>query len=676
MNRVRRLAFSCACFVAASALAGMDVAFDARNAVTSVRVGSAEFVTGGGDLWTAVFADPGCLTNRIRVSAANAASCSRSESAGVEKLTWRDIPLGGERGVLDAEVTVTTRPDGSQAWHLEFANRSKTWRLFETDFPRLNRVTRNDEADALLPARDFGGQLFRKRAATPRPFVMHYLAHAPMVCAFFIGDDGLYIAAEDPDARIKSFVLEGEQNFCFRTAVEVGAEGPRYDVVLAPLKGDWWSAAWRYRDFALKQKWAAKGPIKDIPTYPRRMCEIPLWINIHGYPDMASNVLARAKALFPNFPTGLHWHLWQHSGHDVNYPEYFPEQPGTKECVAFCESIGQEPMPYTNGRLWTQTSSGYLMAEPYAVMRADYARHTEKFAPWTPRLAVMCPSCPEWHRVLRYFTGRVLDELGVKSIFIDQVGAAEGNPCYDPSHKHPLGGGAWWYDGYEKALDPIRRAYNAKGAFITVEGAGEAYIGMVDGYLQVVGRSPDHVPFYSAVYSGYTTYFCSPENTDDEPAAFRALQARELLWGHPLGWYLPDVLDKPDKCDIIRELCTFRQANLDALAYGNLLDELRFEGKIGSKTYEWLGRRPHFRLFDKSYKLPPSKFATMTDVIGNWWRTADGKVVLLAANLTDCRQTFTYRVFGTGRTAELTLGAHELKRVGLPEWTNEAQEGN
>jgi hypothetical protein len=333
-------------------------------------------------------------------------------------------------------------------------------------------------------------------------------------------------------------------------------------------------------------------------------------------------------------------------------------------------------MPYTNGRLWTQTSSGYLMAEPYAVMRADYARHTEKFAPWTPRLAVMCPSCPEWHRVLRYFTGRVLDELGVKSIFIDQVGAAEGNPCYDPSHKHPLGGGAWWYDGYEKALDPIRRAYNAKGAFITVEGAGEAYIGMVDGYLQVVGRSPDHVPFYSAVYSGYTTYFCSPENTDDEPAAFRALQARELLWGHPLGWYLPDVLDKPDKCDIIRELCTFRQANIDALAYGNLLDELRFEGKIGSKTYEWLGRRPHFRLFDKSYKLPPSKFATMTDVIGNWWRTADGKVVLLAANLTDCRQTFTYRVFGTGRTAELTLGAHELKRVGLPEWTNEAQEGN
>ena len=294
MNGAKRLALSCACFVAASVLAGMDVAFDAGNALTAVRVGSAAFATGGGDLWTAVFAAPGCLTNQVKVLARDAASCSRSESAGVEKLTWRDIPLGGERGVLDAEVTITKRPDGSQAWRLAFANRSRNWRLFSTDFPRLNHVTREGEGDAMLPA-------------------------------------------------------------------------------------------------------------------------------------------------------------------------------------------------------------------------------------------------------------------------------------------------------------------------------------------------------------------------------------RELLWGHPLGWYLPDVLDKPDKCDIIRELCTFRQANLDALAYGNLLDELRFEGNVGSKTYEWLGRRPHFRLFDKSFKLPPSKFATMTDVIGNWWRTADGKIVLLAANLTDCPQTFSYRVFGTGSTAELTLGAHELKRVGLSE---------
>ena len=658
----------CACALAASA-AEMAVDFDASNALRSIRVGAAEFATGGGDLWTAEFACGGDFTNRVKVASGSATSFSRGRHGGVDALFWNDIPLGGERGVLNARVLMEKRPDGSQAWRLEFDNRSAKWALFSTDFPRLDRVVGRGEADAMLPWKDHGARLFHKWEGAPKEIKYQYLGHYPQVAAFFVGDDGLYVAAEDPDARQKTLFVGAGSSLRFHTPVEWGGivgkavEGPRYDVVLAPLKGDWWAAANRYRAFALRQKWCAKGPIKDIPNYPRRMAEIPLWINIHGFPDVASNVLARAKQIFPGFSTGLHWHLWQHSGHDVNYPEYFPEQPGTKECIAFCESIGQEPMPYTNGRLWSASTMGFMMAEPYSCMNADGKRAIEKYAPWTPPLAVMCPSCPEWHRVMQSFTGRILDELGAKSLFMDQIGAAEGRACYDRSHPHPVGGGGWWYDGYETALRPIRASYNAKGAFLTTEGECEAYIGMVDGFLLVVGRTPEDVPFMNAVYSGYTTYFCSPENNDADPAAFRALQTRELLWGNSLGWFLQDILERPDKCAILNQLCTFRQKNLDALAYGNLLDELRIVSPVGSGTYEWLGRRPHFRLFDKTFKLPPSKFATMTDVIGNWWRTADGRIVLLAANLTDRPQRVNCRVFGSDRTAALSLAPHELVRV-------------
>jgi hypothetical protein len=52
----------------------------------------------------------------------------------------------------------------------------------------------------------------------------------------------------------------------------------------------------------------------------------------------------------------------------------------------------------------------------------------------------------------------------------------------------------------------------------------------------------------------------------------------------------------------------------------------------------------------------------MADVRGNWWRTSDGQVVLLAANLTDREQKVVYRVYGTDRTASLTLAPHELVR--------------
>lgn len=651
---------------ASSAHAGMEVSFDGANVLRHIRSGEATFATGGGELWTAEFSAGSNREERLTVSPSMATSRAYRASDTEIVLAWRDLPLGTERAALDAEVVIDRRADGSLAWRLRFDNRSEKWALLTTDFPRLGRLTANGEADVMLPWKDHGARLFRNRAGGPKESRFQYLGHYPQVAAAFVGSDGLYLAAEDPDARQKTMVVDGEQNIRFHTPVEWGgvpgkaAEGPRYPVVTAPLKGDWWAAARRYRAFALKQKWCAKGPIKDIPAYPRRMAEIPLWINVHCHPAEVSNILVRAKTVFPDFATGLHWHLWQHSGHDVNYPEYFPAQPGTRECIAFCESIGQVPMPYANGRLWSASTSGFLMAEPYAVMKVDGSRAIEKYAPWTPPLAVMCPACPAWRRVMQRFAGRILGELGATSLFLDQIGAAEGQPCYDPGHPHPAGGGGWWYEGYAAALAPIRKAYNDRGAFLTTEGECEAYIGMVDGFLQVVGRTPEDVPFMNAVYSGYTTYFGSPENNDDDPGAFRALQTRELLWGNSLGWFLQDILDRPDKCAILRQLCAFRQRHMDVLAYGNLMDEMRIVSPIGRKTYEWLGRRPHYRLFDKTYRLPPSSFATMPDVIGNWWRRADGRIVLLAANLTDRTQRVEYRVYGSDRTAGAQLAPYEL----------------
>ena len=685
----------------------MKPLFNDRNELVEIRVGDVPFATGGGDLWTAVFAASNDLSHRIEVRAGDAAAFERDGTPGSKTslrreaplmprsghlcgkaalngggapattvLRWRDIPLGDERGVLDAAVEIETMPDGSQRWRISFDNRSANWGLFETSFPRLNRVMRDGEGDAMLPGGDHGARLYRSRRAQDKPLVVEYPAFTPMASAFFIGETGLYVAAEDPDARIKSFRIEGEQCVSFSTPVEgagrpgLAAEGPRHAVTLAPLSGDWWDAARRYRDFALKQKWAARGPIRECPDYPRRFCEIPLWINIHAYPEEAERIRRRVKAVFPDFPTGIHWHLWQHSGHDVNYPEYFPEQKGTAEVMAAAKADNQEMLPYANGRLWSVSTSGYEMARPFAVRRADGSRMEETYAPTTPPLAVMCPCCEPWQRVIRRFTGRILDELGAGSLFLDQIGAAPGVPCFDPSHNHPVGGGGWWYDGYDRLLDPIHRKANARGAFLTTEGAAEFCLGMVDGYMQLTMRTPQDIPFANAVYSGYTTFFCSPENIDDETPAFRAMQARELLWGNELGWFLPEVLDRPDKCDVLRRLCAFRQENLDALAYGTLLDELRFAEPVPEQTYKWLGRRQNFMLFTDAWALTPSNSITLPDVIGYWWRTDKGETVLLAANLADEERTVRYLPCGASNSPEalphptLTLAPHELQRVG------------
>ena len=63
------------------------------------------------------------------------------------------------------------------------------------------------------------------------------------------------------------------------------------------------------------------------------------------------------------------------------------------------------------------------------------------------------------------------------------------------------------------------------------------------------------------------------------------------------------------------------------------------------------------------------KHGTTPAVIGNWWRTAGGETVLLAANLTDRPQALEYEVWDgagrTGKTAAVSLEAHELKRIGI-----------
>ena len=155
--------------------------FGADGVLESIQIGDVAFATGGGDLWTATFAAAGDLSRRTKVRAGEAASFAREEDGPFLRLRWRDIPLDGQRGVLNAVVEIETLTDGAQRWSLAFDNRSPSWALFETSFPRLNRILRDGEGDALLPWKDHGARLFRARRAQPKPARFDYLGHFPMV---------------------------------------------------------------------------------------------------------------------------------------------------------------------------------------------------------------------------------------------------------------------------------------------------------------------------------------------------------------------------------------------------------------------------------------------------------------------------------------------------------------
>ena len=631
--------------------------------------------TGDIDFWQLCFAVPGEFgkdgSHKV-IERSNRSPAARQRTIrrdGAVIFAWEGIDLPDAPQGLDVFAKVRLEPgEGGSRWELETVNRSKSYALVSTRYPVLKKVGDPGRADVLEPRSNLGAGLVRGRgsdepAARSRRAISFYMGYSPMVTAFMQDGAGVYVAAHDPRGRIKSIVLDGQNSVWFETPVEnagvVGkaAAGPKYPVAVDVFRGDWWAAAKKYRKWALGQKWTEKGPIRTRADYPKAMSETPLWINIHGDSSVASNVLAKARERFPDFNTGLHWHRWNLWGHDSHYPEYFPTVSNVAETVAFLNGIGEKPMIYTNGRLWDAEIPSWQGAQPYATMRANGQLYIERYANKRQQ-GVMCPSTAHWQDTMAALADRITGELAAPGMFMDQIGAAGPRPCWNPAHGHALGGGTYWFDGYQRLLAKAHAITSSRGAFLTTEGTGETWMNNVDGYLCVTYLKADDVPFYPAVYSGYTTYFCSPQSGRDTSAAFWALQARQVLWGVAPGWFDPAMVlsDNPvvvEKRGMIGRLCRFRQAHLGCFAYGELLDELRPTGKLGTVRVTWNGRWS---------KNAQAQDVEMPAVIGSIWRDADGRTVLFAVNLTDIPQTVAVgnRRF-EGRTLE--LAAREIKAV-------------
>lgn len=580
---------------------------------------------------------------------------------------WEGVELPEEGGAVTVRATVQFEADASSRWSLTVQNSSTRLALMETRYPVLRQTAADGEADVLLPRPDLGARQVKACRWLERDRRFGCLGYCPMMTALFKGTNGLYVAAHDSQARIKNLQVSGQLDVSFITPVEnagicgKAAEGPRFDVTIAALQGDWWQAAALYRRWALTTPWTAKGRILDRGDYPRRLAEIPLWLNTHAYPQEVTETMDTARKVFPECPVGIHWHLWQHSGHDVNYPEYFPEQPGTQETLAHCHSIDCEAMPYVNGRLWSNNLLSFPLVKHLALTNPDGQARVERYGTLTPPVSPMCPYTQEWNDTLNDFTGRVLD-LGAGSIFIDQIGASSAAPCYHPDHGHPIGGGTWYFEGYQAMLGRVHERYAAKGAFITTEGSGEEWMNVVDGYLQVTQRQPDDVPFFHAVYGGYTTYFCSPENQDDDFESFRAAQTRELLWGQALGWYHPLILQQADKCELLRKLAAFRQEHLDCFAYGTLLGEVKVLDEVPPQAVTWLGRKAFFLWKVPDAPLSPTINGSLPSIMGYRWRNGKtGESEVFMANVGT--ETRTVRVELGGVEQRVTLAAGELRSL-------------
>jgi len=610
-------------------------------------------------LWRVELRSPTKGAKPITIDNRVPAKCSARATATKLELRWDAIALDGQPDALSVRATIDLRPDqADSAWRIAVDNRSTRYGVWDVFFPVLASVSPDAAPDVAVPRSNWG-MLYR---ATRQALNGWYpCCNWPMQFLCIDGAaDGLALACHDPEAWPKRFALTPGGEFRFQIhAPHQGVPARNYEqpfpIALANDAGSWWNGARAYRRWAVAgAPWTRKGPLATRKDTPRKLLGLGLWMLGGGHPREVVPRMHQAAELF-GIPIGIHWYNWHEIPFDTYYPNYFPTKPGFAEAVKELTAKGMVVMPYINGRLWDSGNENFKAALPFACKSTQGKPYIELYGSKRP-LAVMCPATRFWQDKVHDICRRLMTDCGVNAIYIDQIAAAGPRLCYDTTHGHPLGGGAWWVDGYRKMLTRINAIAHADGrdVVITTENNTECYMDNADAFLTWNPRYDHEIPMMTAVYSGYTTYFSSPSNVNDTLTAFSASQGRDFLFGCQLGWMGWGLLEPGNrpKALYLRDLARRRLAAAEFMTHGELVGELKPTHEIPSIEVTWGRNRPHTAVL-------PAVAATV-------WRSRGGHLAIAATNWDDQPHAFRYALAPSawgGRTAE--DGAVALHRLTL-----------
>ncbi|MCX7962971.1 MAG: DUF6259 domain-containing protein [Candidatus Sumerlaea chitinivorans] len=504
----------------------------------------------------------------------------------VLKLVWH-LPIT-KKHTGEVSVWIRMRREGQEArWRLR-ASVPNGWEMLSVDFPVFESIPLDSHTSRvavpagwgleydLVPGFEYEGK-YPSCTAT-----MQFLA-------FYGSDSCFYVATHDTNGWMKTWrVRAGRQRASLSVSypLPLGSttfETP-FDVVTALCDGGYEAAAEYYRtQFSYAAVWGSPQPISTrIPDW---FLNNDLWLRPVGRPAEILASTKKALRYFSPLPTACHWYRWHQIPYDTHYPDYFPAHDDFGEAVRNLHELGTHVMPYINGRLWDPEAESWLRdGGPETAARSlEGACYTEVYGSRVPN-NVACPATETWQRKMCDVIQRLVSELGVHGVYIDQVAAAPAVPCYAANHPHPRGGGEFWVRGYRDMLQRIRKVIPRDVALTTEENA-ECWIDLFDGHL-VVNTPTDEgspIPLFPLVYSDRAVTFGFQYFPPPEPAgslAFRVKIARAFLFGAQLGWIEPQRILAPEarhEAEMLRTLGQWRGQVRQFFTEGRMLGLLELE---------------------------------------------------------------------------------------------------
>jgi len=559
-------------------------------------------------------------------------SLSLSAAGEAATLGWR---LDGEPGPLAIECKARLA-QGALLLTLAVKNTSATWALTEITFPQVEfgALGGSAEDDTVVTSRG-SGELRKAPLLNAYRFSGLYPSgwSSMQFAAYYDPKGGAYFAAEDPYASTKDLQVETVSD---RPALAMRVRWPAPDsgvpgndwetpghAALRLTGGHWFDAAQLYKVWARHSAkwWPADESRPDTPDWFK---DVAMWACTGGAP---SECVEKVKKLaeYVDVPTAFHWYSWHKIPFDVEYPHYFPTKDGMAEGVKELQAAGVRVMPYINGRLWDSANDDFKNeAIKYCTKSEKGEPYIEEYSSGA-KLSPMCPTTPFWQHKVQEIVGRLTGpEVGVDSVYLDQIAAASPRLCYDKSHGHPLSGGHWWTtDGYWPMLTELRKQLTerAPGKALTSECNAESYTNRLDGLLTWHFQYQDQIPLFAAVYGGKIQLFSRAYKGDDQ-VAHRMKAGQSLVFGEQIGWLNPDlVLKNKETGEFIREMARLRYELRDFLARGEMARPPRVEGDVPDVTADWAW----------SGEWPITTSALQTGA----WQATDGRIAFLFVNVSE-----------------------------------------
>lgn len=453
---------------------------------------------------------------------------------------------------------------------------------------------------------------------------------------------GLYFAHHDPMGSVKELQLDSDADsrsvrFAFEHHAPDRGKTTTYRLpgtaVWRLYRGDWFDAATIYRAWAKAEaRWWPQLGADGRPDTTPWMRELSAWAQTGGAP---AEVVDQVKdfAQWLGVPVGFHWYNWHQIPFDNDYPHYFPAKDGFAGAVRDLQDHNVYVMPYINGRLWDTHDKGSedveftSVAKPAVTKDDNGEPFVEKYGSKEEngdpvQLGVMCPSTPLWQNTVKDIVLRLQNEMGVKGVYIDQVAAAAPALCMDASHGHPLGGGAWWNEGYWQMLESIRGEM-LPDRMLTTECNGEPFLHRFDGYLTWHWQYDGQVPAFPAVYGGAIQMFGRAYGGGDTAdLAMRMKAGQQLVFGEQIGWLAPSTLRAMPSAEFFRNAVRLRHELRRYFHAGEMARPPRLMGDVPNVKADW--------------KWSGEWWVTTPAVLTGAWRLPDEeRAVLIFANVSD-----------------------------------------